>query len=277
MIYKNVLGGRIFHMYWSFRQRPFQPKWLICRATLSEEDAQRHFDQAKAPAWCVEHGADCHAKCYRYAGHLQHSDLDLLLTCRQVHGEAKHVPFSTNTFSFRACVPLRDFLGLNIPFPSQSQCHAVCSIHLNISVGCTEDAESWKMVLPKIAQIFPNLRNINITFHQGTQLFRDGQKSLWDIARDDEAQWKAVIQSLLSLASLPLKTVTFDINDKDIKQRWFLGGGMLLLQGFQPYERAEEPYRWTIGEKQSRVSAIREDLVEVSEHILCSHANVGLR
>lgn len=251
-------------MYWKRGCRRFQPKWLICGATLSEEDAQRHFDQAKAPAWCVEDDADRHANCYRYASYLQRSHLDLLSTCRQVHSEAKHVPFSTNTFSFRACVLLRNSLGLNMPFPRRSHCHAVCSIHLDVSFSCTQDAESWKMFLPKIAQVFPNLRNINISFDQGAQSFRYSQKSLWDVAYGDAAQWKVLMQSLLSLASLSLRNVTFDINDRDIKQRWFLGGGLLLSQVIQPYEMAERAYRWTIEEKQSRARALKEAILKSS-------------
>ena len=251
-------------MHWKRGQRRFEPKWLICRAALSEEEAQRHFDQAKAPAWCVEDDSDRHAECYRYARCLQRSDLDLLLTCRQVHDEANHVPFSTNTFSFRAFVLLRNFLGRNMPFPSQSQCHAVCTLHVDISFRCTEDAESWRMVLPRIAQIFPNLRNINISFDQGAQPFRCGQKGLWDIARDDAVQWEALMKSLLSLASLPLRNVTFDINDRDIQQRWFLGGGLVSSQGLQPYGMAEELYRWTLEEKQSRAGAVREAILQSS-------------
>ena len=175
-------------MHWKRGCQRFQPRWLICQATLSEEEAQRHFDQAKAPAWCVEDDADRHAKCYRYASYLQCSDLDLLLTCSQVHDEAKHVPFSTNTFSFRACVLLRNLPRLSKPFLRQNHYHTVYSIHLDISFRYTEGAASWKVILPKIAQIFPNLRNINISFNQGAQSFRYGRKGLWDIARDDGAQ-----------------------------------------------------------------------------------------
>ena len=133
-----------------------------------------------------------------------------------------------------------------------------------MSLHRTKDAESWKMIVPTIAQGLPNLRNINISFNQSAQLVRYAQNGEQNIARDDEAQWEALMQSLLSLASLPLRSVTFDINDTYLKRRWFFEEGRLLPQVAQPYQMAEELYRWTLEEKQSRARAVREAILKPS-------------
>lgn len=266
MIYELVLGGMFLHNSSGHGQR----RWSICRAKISEEDAQRRFDQAKAPVWCAEDAVDRHADCLRYVRRLPRLDLSLLLTCRQVHREATHILLSTNTFSFHTSALLQNFMGLNKPtesfgpFPGRRHRLAVCNIHLNISFPRTEDTWFWKMVVLKIAQALPNLRNINITLNQGAQLVRYDPEGPWNIARDDAAHWEALMQSLLSLASLPLKSVTFDINDRYIERRWFFCGGTHLPRVFEPYQTAEELYRWPLKKKQSRARAVREAILRSS-------------
>ena len=260
LIYERVLGGRLLHR----SHGHFGPKWIICRATISEKDAQRHFDQAKAPAWCVENDAGRHAGCYRTVNCLHGLDLNLLLACRQVHGEAKHILFSTNTFSFIRCELLQSLLGLDsttkllLPCPIRSYRLAVCSIHIDISLQRAEDAGSWNVVMPQIAQVLPNLRNINISFNQDARVVTcDRWRS---IARDDAAKWEVLMQSLLSLASLPLRSATFDINDKYLKSRWLPE----LLLSTHSYQTAEGLHRWTLEEKQSRARAVREAILKPS-------------
>lgn len=260
MIYKRVLGGMLLHR----SNGLICPKWIICRATISEENAQRHFDHAKAPAWCVDDDARRHAGCYKYANSSQSSGLNLLLVCHQVHGEAKHIFLSTNTFSFSRCALLRNFLGVNpptiafLPCPTRSHRLAVCSIHIDISFQRTEDAESWNMLIPQIARVLPNLKKINISFNQGAPLVTCGQEGWRNIARDDAAKWEALMQSLLSLASLPLRSATFEINDRYIKRRW----SPTLLPLAQPYQMFEELYRWTLEEKQYRARSVREAILQ---------------
>ena len=192
------------------------------------------------------------------------------MTCRQVHGEATHILLSGNTFSCSTSAPLQNFMGLHKstgsvwPFPGRTHRLAVCNIHLGISFHRTEDACFWKMAVPKIAQSLPNLRNINLTLNQGAQLINYDQEGPWNIARDDAAHWEALMQSLLSLASLPLKSVTFDINDRYIERRWFFDEGILLPQVFEPYQMAEDLYRWTLDKKQSRARAVREAILRSS-------------
>lgn len=267
MIYGHVLGGMLLH---NSRGGPSRPKWIICRATISEKTAQRRFDQAKAPAWYVEDDADRHAECYDNTSHLPRLDLNLLLVCRQVYREAKYILFSTNTFSFRRCAGLRTFLGLDNtpsrqqplrPFPSRSHHLAVCSIHLNISIQCMKDAESWKMIMPQIATVLPNLWNINISFTQGTPFFSYDQKDPSNVARDDAAQWKTLMESLLDLASLPLRSATFDINDRNVHHRWCVARCTLLPEAFEAYLMAEELYRWTLEEKQLRAKVVKDAIL----------------
>ena len=238
---------------------------------MLEKDAQRCFHQAKAPAWCAEDAVDRHADCLRYVSHLQRLNLSLLLICRQVHGEATHNLLSTNTFSFSTSALLQNFIGLHKPiesfwpFPGRTHRLAVCNIRLDISFRHTEDAWFWKIAVPKIAQALPNPRNINLSLNQGAQLIRYDQEGPWNIASDDAAHWEALMQSLLSLASLSLKSVTFDINDRHIERRWFFfDEGILLPQVFEPYQMAEELYRWTLEKKQSRARGVREAILRSS-------------
>ena len=270
MVYRRVLGGMLLHSSRGrFANGSSRPKWIICRATVSEKNAQRHFDQAKAPAWYVQDDADRHADCYEHASP-QRLDLNLLSVCRQVHREAKKILFSTNTFSFRRCALLRTFLGLDMPtkpirpFPSRSHHLAVCSINLDISVRCMKDAESWKMTIPQIAEVLPNLWNINISFTQGTPFFSYDHKDPLNTARDDAAQWKTLMESLLDLASLPLRSATFDINDRNVTHRWCVARCTLPPDAFQAYLMAEKLYRWTLEEKQTRAKAVKDAILRSS-------------
>ena len=267
MIYGHILGGMVLH---NSRRGPSRPKWIICRATVSETDAQRRFDQAKAPTWYVQDDADRHAECYDNISHLPRLDLNLLLVCHQVHREAKHILFSSNTFSFRRCAGLRTFLGVDMPtkplrlVPCRSHHLAICSIHLNISIQCMKDAESWKMIMPQIAKVLPNLWNINISFTQGTPFFSYDYKDPSIVAREDAAQWKILMESLLDLASLPLRSATFDINDRNVHHRWCVARSTLPAEAFQAYLMAEELYCWTLEEKQARARAVKDAILRSS-------------
>ena len=137
---------------------------------------------------------------------------------------------------------------------------AICSIHIDTRFQRKEDAESWNMVIPQIAQLLPNLRNINISLNQGARVVNCNPEGWRNIARDDAAKWEALMQSLLSLASLPLRSATFDINDKHIQGRW--SPGRLPLTLF--YQTAEGKYRWTLEEKQFRARAVREVILKPS-------------
>ena len=270
MIYRRVLGGMLLHSRRGrFSTGASRSKWVICRATISEKNAQRHFDQAKAPAWYVQDDTNRHAECYKTAS-LQRLDLNLLLVCRQVHREAKHILFSTNTFSFRRSSLLGTFLGLDNPtnpkqrLRSRSHHLAVCSIHLDISVRCMEEAWYWKMIMPQIPEVLPNLSNINISFTQGTPLFYYEQEDISKTARDGAAQWQKLMESLLDLEDLPLRSATFDINDRNITHRWSVAETMLIPEVFQEYLMAEKSYRWTIEEKQSRAKAVKDAILRSS-------------
>ena len=272
MIYERVLGGMLLHNRYGESYLGRQAKWVICRATISEKNAQRHFDQAKAPAWCVEDDTDRHDNCWRYRIHLRGKDLSLLLACRQVHREAKHIPFSTNTFSFHTGELLHTFLGLEMPLgPSQSfltrnflsRNHhlAVCRIHLDIDFYHIADAECWSKIIPRIAEVLPNVWNINISFDQGAEYPYYNETGQPNVAREDAALWEALMQSLLGLASLPLRSATFDISDRDIEQRW---STKRLPKGPESYATAERLYRWTLAEKQSRAKAVKEAILKSS-------------
>ena len=250
------------------RGSPTRPKWIICRATISEKTAQKRFDQAKAPTWYVVDDADRHFECYDNISHLPRLDLKLLLVCRQVYREAKHILFSTNTFSFRRCAGLRTFLGLDTPtrlsprpFPCRNHHLAICSIHLNISLQCMKDAESWKIIMRQIATVLPNLWNINISFTQGNPYLTNDPNDLKGpsrAARDDAAQWEILMESLLDLASLPLRSATFDISDKNVHHRWRSAEMFLSPEKFNRFVLAEECYRWNIVEKQARAKAVKD-------------------
>ena len=273
MICKHVLGGRLLHRSLHRSNEQICPRWIICRATISEKKAQMHFDHAKAPAWCVEDDANRHVECYKHEcckrpSGSQDLGLDLLLACRQVHGEAKHIFLSTNTFSFSRGSLLRNFLGVYpltnifLPCPIRSHRLAVCSIHIDIRFQYKKDAESWIMAMPQIAQLLPNLRNINISFNQRIVSYNPGgwRNIKLPTARDEAARWEALMESLLSLASLPLRSATFDIHDEYIQGGWSPG----FLPVTQLDQTVEKLYRWTLEEKQSRAKAVREAILKPS-------------
>ena len=116
--------------------------------------------------------------------------------------------------------------------------------------------------MAQIANVLPNLRNINISFTQGTPFFSYERRDPSYVARDDAAQWDILMESLLHLASLPLRSVTFDINDRNVCHRW--SSARIFLsppEDFDVYLSAEERYRWSLEEKQSRAKAVKDAIL----------------
>lgn len=133
---------------------------------------------------------------------------------------------------------------------------AVRSIHLHIYFWSEEHFGSWKEAITKLTQIGTNLQNINISLDQSyVPVFR-GARSATDYAEDDEERWTEFLECLDQLASLPLRTATFIISNKDLYKRWI---------GYdrEMYYRCESKFRWTLEQKRAWAKDVKDTILHL--------------
>jgi len=142
-------------------------------------------------------------------------DLRFLLVSRRVYDEARHIPYTSNTFSFNK---VRLLTGLREHFlRSATGNHlALVGIHFDIRVCHWDDLTRWKMEIQQCVRDFPRLR------HVGIDLCLNCGQSMPPPSRPpkigvDEAQDPGPIMStFLQLRRLPLQSIYFQMSDRCI-------------------------------------------------------------
>lgn len=102
-IYEMALGGHIVHFGHRAWGRRAAPTIRVCGADVDEWDILNSLDAPSASqpsyrSYHRRHGYDETARCCKGASVAETVCLDLLLSCKQVHAEARMVPFTHNAF-----------------------------------------------------------------------------------------------------------------------------------------------------------------------------------
>ena len=256
LIYKFTFGGNLIHVIQNPEKGAAKFKSTICHATISEEEAQKNFDDESTHKWYVPANDGRHERCrfqngttFRESKEMpQTLSLRPLRCCRQIYNEAHHVPYSTNTFSCADPITLGTF------FKSLAQGNnhnhlAVRSLFIEMVYSRGEDDPVWMKALASCARQLKKLQNVSISIEWHNLGFYLGPRfSILEgrgLRGDD-----GVISDVLMLRKLPLKTATMVISDQWADNRWMLTNVL------------EVTHRWTLEEKKKWAHYVREVLLQ---------------
>jgi hypothetical protein len=140
-------------------------------------------------------------------------DLRFLRVCKSIYGEAKLIPYRSNTFSFQYPAVFTFFYHT---FPPQHR-DKVRRLHLHMEMGAKviihRDSQSWQdAFLLRLIPAFRNSTHINISIVLGSTACWNAK--LPKDYRGWQTQW---MPAVLALKALPLKTATVMIYD-DVKR-----------------------------------------------------------
>ena len=261
-IYELVLGGHFIHIGQGIIKTNYSFTNVICQAKISEEEAQRNFDsedpaniseeeaqqdfEPEDPAkWYVEKNEYRHYQCDR--DHTYETvNLSLLRTCRQIYGEAKYFPYSTNTFSFIQPGVIKEFT-VWLERTSAGYNKAIRSMHIEFVIACFNDEKRWESSIKNLARRLPNVENVNLSLDQRYILNGCRNPTLFEYGRGNRMR-----SILLSLRTLPIKRATFEITDaRGLREsQWSI------------VPEYEQMFRWTLDEKRVWARYVKEALCQ---------------
>ena len=270
LIYNYVFGGNLIHI--EFRR--FSKKvaisfrHIICPAPISEEEAQRNFDNENLHKWYVPANEDRHTYCYvslyRPGGSRrfrqganasfweqvpsQMLGLSALRCCRQMYNEAHHVPYSANTFSCANPPTLQSFI-LSLTQGSHNNHLAIRSFFFTMTYeDLVETPAYWRKALNTCVNKCKNLQNVNLSLEcvWWDWLWQEG--ALADFEAKGSYGKTFLLSFLNPLKKLPLKSVTFVFSDARAYPVDIPETGL----------EDEDGTRWTLKEKQEWARYVKE-------------------
>ena len=205
-IYELICGGQTLHVHHRTHGRKVYYHHTLCLAKGSEEQAQDVFNAIDSDS-NDSVSRDRHIICRStYVESWKNfipgktnlswpQDLRFLQTCRQMHNEAKLVPYTTNLFSFS------DTEVLDKAMKRLPQSRNIRSIHLAISIDIGTSAGAWAYMFIRFSEMFPKLRNIHIDVEE----FLSQDYGYIGCTESLQNEWE---EALSSLVAPQLKTAT---------------------------------------------------------------------
>jgi len=208
LIWTSVCGDKLLHIYRG--DDDDRVAYLICRSQDSEEAIHKRF--IKRGNYSIKNLPEyVDPWSYHTTCELHHDNLDLRLlrVCKLIYGEAKLIPYQTNTFSFKSPVALTRFY-LNFPIEHRDK---VRRLHLHMELATTDIYLDHRhprqhAFLLRLIPYFRNITHINISVVLGST-------ACWSakLPKNHQGQQPRWMQAVLSLKALPLKTATVMIYD----------------------------------------------------------------
>ena len=133
-------------------------------------------------------------------------DLTFLRTCKQIHHEARLMPYSTNTFSFNEPEMLERFVKF---FPQQHRAQ-VRRIQVYARLHWDGDERPWQDVIStRLAPNFQHIQHLNLAIALGFP-------PCWMARQDDRrGLHQSWMRAVLTLKGLSLKTATVMISENE--------------------------------------------------------------
>ena len=189
----------------------------ICRALISEEEAQENFENETVHPWYAPTNVRRHECCRTRKittpdeGEDQPKALSLgaLRSCRQIYNEAHHIPYSANTLSFNNPRVLQSFV-LSIASGNSGNHLAVRSLSIEVCPWFFFEDPRWTSAVITCAKQLKALQKLNIEIHFDTWKSWPESPAQWDEPRNHR---KDIFSSLAALRRLPLRIVTIIISD----------------------------------------------------------------
>jgi len=243
-----------------------------CQAPLTEVEAQDNLDTADPDTkasdpdsdgdedeevddvWNVHANQDRHNICYPCVKQTkpvrrQHQvSLTLLRVCRQIHHEAKSVPYAKNTFVFNCSSVMERFIRQRFQY---KQHLLIRSIFLDIGMDHPSTQDGWaKAISNSVLKKLTKLRQVHIGLEQIYCMCWVRQ------CQYKEAGYNDLFVKITKLGRLALKEVTVVISD----QHWLAD-----FANMQEFGELENDYRWTLGQKQDFSREMRKVLLAKRE------------
>lgn len=245
-IYELVLGGHFVHIWTQSVKTRSMLYHQVCRAGLSEEEAQEACQKADPDSWYVEGVTDRHRDCYEGDDELPSNvNISLLHVCRRIYHEARFIAFSSNIFSFPDASVMREFIHqIN---QSTDFNLAIRSIHLNMDYFGNRITGLDKAIGILVNRM-KHLEHISISLNQPMN---------WSTTNEKEkkvAAMQPMFDCLMRLRKLPLKTMTVVVSDKTLENYFRLPP--TAFAWFHP-----ERY-WRVGESREWVHMLKKAFFE---------------
>ncbi|KAK4692937.1 hypothetical protein P7C71_g4362, partial [Lecanoromycetidae sp. Uapishka_2] len=215
----------------------------ICDTHITEEEAQKKFDEGHSSKWNVKDVLDRHEDCYDETMSISTS---FLSTCRQIYDEAKSIPYSKNTFSFNDVLYLERFSTL-LSFAKAKSYLVIQSLHLDIYWLSHSEIDQWVKAITQVTDLYTNMKNINIDLTQSNLITSMPHLSPSEAVRPYEEKQTKLLECLGQLDKLDIKTATFIIFDDEM------------------YSRRDILSRWTLEKRQRKAKEVIDRILHIKE------------
>ena len=247
-IYELVCGGQLLHIDFC-RGTDHELKFChkVCRTAISEETADHLFHTKTALPQSVK---DRHDPCCIKRPNPTTIDPAFLATCRHVYNEARHILYTTNTFSFDDPTTLHHFTRY-LEFSGSGHHLEVRRVHLSMTADFFGNERSWKATIKQsLVPCFPKVQRV---FLDLVQYYHGGVRGCRTPAEFEARQLSGsyFMSALLELRKLPLTRATFVIRDLEA-----VGG---TDSGVVPRPR------WTVAEKQVWARYIKDFILQTED------------
>ena len=266
IIYNYAFGGNLIHIV-KIAKFPYRGvgnfRNTICRAEISEVEAQKNFDDESKNKWYVPVNQGRHQRCHypqsatSSGGEKQRPEilnLSALRGCRQMYNEAHHIPYSANTFACADASSLQSFI-LSLSTGGHKNHLAVRSLFLDMVLSTVPNENAcWRKALNTCVSKCKNVRNVNISLGMQCWYWMQGARSPAAFEAKGPNWQTPFMSDIFVLKKLPLKNATCVIGDADMNR------GANLITRLLTFMDA--PTRWTLEEKREWARYIREIILK---------------
>ena len=248
---------RKFHEHGT-RTRKFKFTNAICRASISEEEAQENFDNESSDPWLAPANEGRHENC-RTEGLSDKPEslyLGALRSCRQMYNEAHHIPYSTSTFSCADAETLNSFV-IWLAKGLDDNHLAVRSLFVEMVIKNDTDHYGWIKSLATCARYLKNLQTVNISFEWKSWCLIHLSWAPAVTGNRKTGVVRRYMSELCVLQKLPLKYATFVISDSGDRSDYY---GREQWQSSQTAQA-----RWTLAEKQDCAREVKEVILKMRQ------------
>ena len=255
VIYKYTFGDNLIHIIQNPDEGAAKFKNTICRALITEEEAQENFEREDTHQWYAPANEGRH-DCCRYQKGAAFRDgkqrpevlgLGLLRCCRQIYNEAHHVPYSTNTFSFADPETLQSF-SIWLAQGSDGNHLATRSLFLEMEYGGYHPGKSWDKAVAACAKQLKSLQHVSISIELPfyfVKVYGHGYN------RPGSSLKNIIIPAIHALKKLSLKTVAVVVSDQKAEDH------------FSRMASLEANHRCTLDEKKEMARYVKEVLKSI--------------
>lgn len=250
-IYELLCGGQLLHLDQCWIGDTLQFTHEICQAGLSEQAADDLFNADTTAQWFVGAVETRHSGCFTNAEHIEKIGTSFLATCRQVYNEARHIPYSTNTFGFSK-TSILDRFSNHLKTLGSGQHLEIRRVHLDVTARAFNEERLWQVaitqyLIPRLPAVQRISINLNQWYHAGVIGCRT--------PAEFEARHRSgnyLMSALLELRKLPLSRATFVISDAEIlwDRRAKMSADLI------------PQYRWTLAEKKVWARYIKDIILQ---------------